>query len=272
MRKHHSFLSLLVLGSTSLLITQQQVPPVRVYVEAIHGHRIVPGVDHPIAVPDDPAAHNQQMELAKTFLQRCPDVVPTTNKEKADYVVTLNWTQKTRFFLGGKIIHKPDQVMLTNRDGDILYSSVARSVGGDVEAVCRIINRGGKAPVAANRKEAAPTPVLNSKEDDPPKADGPKPNPQRESGAWLGAESTDAPNVRHNGVTLSGVDRNGPAYDAGLRSGDVILNVAGTYVYTVEDLAAEIQKHQPGSQIEVRYMRGALTTETYVVLGKKAKL
>jgi putative serine protease PepD len=73
-------------------------------------------------------------------------------------------------------------------------------------------------------------------------------------------------------VTLSDVDDHGPAYNAGLRPGDVILNVAGRYVYTIEDLSAEIQKHQPGSQIEVRYMRGALTTETYVVLGKKAKL
>jgi hypothetical protein len=246
---------------------------VRVYVEAIHGHRIVPGVDHPIAVPDDPAAHNQQMELAKTFLQRCPDVVPTTNKEKADYVVTLNWTQKTRFFLGGKIIHKPDQVMLTNRDGDILYSSVARSVGGDAEAVCRIINRGGKASVATSHKETVQPVVPTSKaEDDPPRADPPKTDLRHESGAWLGAESTDAPNVRHNGVTLSDVDRDGPAYNAGLRAEDVILNVAGTYIYTIEDLAAEIQKHQPGSQIEVRYMRGVLTTETYVVLGKKAKL
>ena len=271
MRKPHSFLLLLVLGSTSLLIAQQQVPPVRVYVEATHGHRIVSGVDHPIAVPDDPAAHNQQMELAKTFLQRCPDVVPTTNREKADYVVTLNWTQKTRFFLGGKIIHKPDQVMLTNRDGDILYSSVARSVGGDVEAVCRIINRGGKAPVAASHKKTV-QPTLTAKEEDDPPTDRPKPDPQHESGAWLGAESTDAPNVRHNGVTLSDVDDHGPAYNAGLREGDVILNVAGRYVYTIEDLSAEIQKHQPGSQIEVRYMRGALTTETYVVLGKKAKL
>jgi hypothetical protein len=41
---------------------------------------------------------------------------------------------------------------------------------------------------------------------------------------------------------------------------------------TIEDLSAEIQKHQPGSRIEVRYMRGTLTTETELVLGKKAKL
>src|SRR6185437_10817958 len=73
MRKPHSFLLLLVLGFTSLLIAQQQVPPVRVYVEAIHGHRIVPGVDHSIAVPDDPAAHNQQMERQNIppALSRC---------------------------------------------------------------------------------------------------------------------------------------------------------------------------------------------------------
>lgn len=261
-------LPLLLLCSTTFVFAQQPAP-VRVYVEAIHGHKIVPGVDHPIAVPDDPAAHNQQMELAKTFLQRCPDVVPTINREKADYIVTLNWTQATRFFFGGKIIHKPDQIMLTNREGDILYSSVARSVGGDVEAVCRIVNRGGKAPVAANEDTSVEHATASKKAfDDPPSKSG----ASQESGAWLGAESTDAPNVRHNGVTLSDVDDNGPAYNAGLRAGDVILNVAGIYVYTIEDLSATIQKHQPGSRITVRYLRGTSTNETYIVLGKKARL
>jgi S1-C subfamily serine protease len=100
----------------------------------------------------------------------------------------------------------------------------------------------------------------------------PVPAPAQDSGAWLGAESTDAPNVRHNGVTLPDVDDHGPAYNAGLRAGDVILNMAGTYVYTVEDLTAEIQKHQPGARISVRYLRGALTNETYVVLGHKSRL
>jgi hypothetical protein len=107
--------------------------------------------------------------------------------------------------------------------------------------------------------------LVNGNDDPPTAAD-------QQSGAWLGAESTDAPNVRHNGITLSDVDDHGPAYNAGLRAGDVILNVAGTYVYTVEDLSAEIQKHRSGSRIEVRYMRGASTNETFVVLGNKARL
>lgn len=92
------------------------------------------------AIPNlDAAGHDQTMELAKTFLQRCPSVRPTVNKEKADFYVTLNWTEKTRFFIGGKVFHKPDQIIVENRDGDILYSGIARSVGGDVEGACRTI-------------------------------------------------------------------------------------------------------------------------------------
>lgn len=111
---------------------------IRVYVEASFGHVYLASVDH--AVPRvDADGHNQTMELAKTFLQRCPEVIPTLNEAKADFKVVLNFAERTRFFMLGKLLHKPDQIIVINKDGDVVYSGVARSLGGDTEAVCRIV-------------------------------------------------------------------------------------------------------------------------------------
>jgi hypothetical protein len=268
-----SLLTSLVLLTFSLASSAQRAP-VRVFIEATHGHKIVPGVDHPIAVPEDPALHNQQMELAKTFLERCPDVQPTVNRDRADYIVLLNWTQATRIFLGGKLIHKPDQIMLTTREGDVLYSNVARSVGGDVDAVCRIINKAGNVSAASNaapKQLAAESRDHGSAGDESPRVDPPRLTEPSHGSSWLGATSSDQPNVRHNGVTISGIEREGPAYVAGLQGGDVILSINGNYIYTVEDLSNEVHKHTPGSRIAVRYLRGSSMNETYVVLGKQAR-
>jgi hypothetical protein len=66
----------------------------RVFLEAGAGYKTVSGVDHAFPRADS-AGHNQFMELAKTFLQRCSEVTPTINKDKADFVVTMNWAPAT---------------------------------------------------------------------------------------------------------------------------------------------------------------------------------
>ena len=110
----------------------------RVFVHGSHGYKYVAGVDHPLPRLDG-YGHDQTMELAKTFLQRCPNVTPNISRDNADFDVQLNWTPRTRLFFLGKIIHKPDQILVANRNGDVLYSGVARSVGGDVEGACRAL-------------------------------------------------------------------------------------------------------------------------------------
>ncbi len=125
---------LFVVLSLTLLAPAQT----RVFLEAGAGYTTVSGVDHSFPRPDS-AGHNQFMELAKTFLQRCPEVVPTVDKDKADFTVTMNWSSRTMIFVGGKLLHKPDQILVTNKEGDIIFSGVARSVGGNTEDACKAI-------------------------------------------------------------------------------------------------------------------------------------
>jgi hypothetical protein len=126
----------LAFGQSPNVSAQTKTP--RVYLEATYGHVYVSGVDH--AVPRlDAYGHNQTMELAKTFLQRCPEALLTTNESRADFKVSLNWADRTRLFMLGKLLHKPDQIIVTNKDGDVIFSGVARSLGGDTQDACRAI-------------------------------------------------------------------------------------------------------------------------------------
>jgi hypothetical protein len=136
--------------SLTILVSAQT----RVFLEAGAGYKTVPGVDHAFPRADS-AGHNQFMELAKTFLQRCSEVTPTINKDKADFVVTMNWAPATRFFIGGKLIHKPDQILVTNKEGDIIFSGVARTVGGNTEDACKAIMHSRPQQALARHAEPA---------------------------------------------------------------------------------------------------------------------
>lgn len=218
---------------------------------------------------------NRMMELTRFFIDKCPSVEVTTDAAKTnpDYAVAVG---NTLTFMWTTV----DQLMVVNRAKHVLFVSKREDPRRTVKQVCAVIKKDWKSAgmVDSASRTPAPSPVTAQANLLPQATNanrpGAAPSTPTAHGkrAWLGAESTDEPNVRHNGVTLSGVDRNGPAYNAGLRAGDVILNIAGTYIYTIEDLGAEILKHEPGSRVSVRYMRGDSTNETYVVLGEKPTL
>ncbi len=83
----------------------------------------------------------------------------------------------------------------------------------------------------------------------------------------LGAFSDEHPKNRGDGIKVTGFAPRSPAAKAGLEVGDYIVAVAGTYVFTIDDLTAELCKHKPGSQVSLRYRRNAALDETTVVLG-----
>ena len=59
----------------------------------------------------------------------------------------------------------------------------------------------------------------------------------------------------------------GPAARAGLKSGDVIVEVNGQVVTTAEELIVAIRKRVPGDHLTLVYMRGGSRHSTVVTLG-----
>jgi hypothetical protein len=161
------------------------------------------------------------MELAKTSLQRCPDVIPTTNRERADFIVNMNWTERTRYFVLGKLIHKPDQITVETQDGDILYSSVARSVGGVVEGACKTIQTAFKNPATS---ATASIPVL-------------------------GVFTTER---RAGGLKIVSVTESGRAAFANLHVGDVISTIDNMKVNSGDELRTASLNAQ--EQMKIGYM------------------
>jgi len=269
-----------------VLLTSFASAQTRVFLEAGAGYTTVSGVDHAFPRADS-AGHNQFMELAKTFLQRCPELTPTVDKEKADFLVTMNWAPKTRFFLGGKLIHKPDQILVTNKEGDIIFSGVSRSVGGNTEDACKAIMRSISQQALANHaehaKEAAlkPIPVdaAGSAHITPPEAGvtstigDPAPPAHLSEGmaaeARIGISFTGNPTAKHDGVEIAGVQPGGPADKIDLKTGDVIISIDGHYLYTFDDLRTELLRHERGARLAIRYRRNRLTYDNYVDLSSQ---
>jgi putative serine protease PepD len=73
--------------------------------------------------------------------------------------------------------------------------------------------------------------------------------------AYLGVSTSRAP----QGVVVREVVRGGPAARAGLRSGDVIVAVAGRRVRDPDGLAAAIADRRPGARVTVEFVRDGET-------------
>jgi putative serine protease PepD len=78
-----------------------------------------------------------------------------------------------------------------------------------------------------------------------------------------------APAETGAGVTLSAVDKTGPAAAAGLREGDMITKINGVPVDAAEQLIVAIRTHRPYEVVVLDYQRGKLHGQARVVLGSK---
>jgi putative serine protease PepD len=68
------------------------------------------------------------------------------------------------------------------------------------------------------------------------------------------------------GVRLAEVVRDGPADQAGLREGDVVVRFDGLPLTEPADLIALVRKHPPGAVVNVEYRRGSASTAVSVTL------
>jgi putative serine protease PepD len=72
------------------------------------------------------------------------------------------------------------------------------------------------------------------------------------------------------GALVREVTSGGPAQDAGVRAGDVIVRVGGDRVQAPDDVAGAIQDLRPGEQVEVEVRRGGGSETVEVELGNRA--
>jgi putative serine protease PepD len=95
---------------------------------------------------------------------------------------------------------------------------------------------------------------------------------------YLGVSTTTVPGsvassrglAPDEGVYVDNVSGGGPADRAGIRSGDVLVNVAGRRVAAPADVASAIQGRQPGDQIRVEVVRSDGTrADVPVTLGRR---
>lgn len=83
--------------------------------------------------------------------------------------------------------------------------------------------------------------------------------------ARLGVRVTSGPG---GGALVVGVASGSPAADAGLRTGDLIVEIDGQTVATSDDVVAAIQSHEPGDRVEVVWDSvGGSTERATVTLG-----
>ena len=77
----------------------------------------------------------QNVEVMKAFIQRCPEVIVTSNRDKADYIVRLDHDvpgPTTPFVRGNK-------VAIFSKSEDLIYGNSTRLLGNAVKGACAAI-------------------------------------------------------------------------------------------------------------------------------------
>jgi putative serine protease PepD len=87
------------------------------------------------------------------------------------------------------------------------------------------------------------------------------------SHAYLGVSTATAGDTTTAGALAAEVASDGPAADAGLRSGDIVTAMGSTRIRDGNDLVAAIAAHEPGDEVTLTVHRGSDTLELAVTLG-----
>jgi len=83
---------------------------------------------------------------------------------------------------------------------------------------------------------------------------------------YIGVVTRGNPRTRSNGIEIAGVEPNGPADEAGIRPRDIIISVDGKFPVTIDELRDLVHGLHPGTRADVSYKRGALISETYIIV------
>lgn len=122
-------------------------------------------------------------------------------------------------------------------------------------------------PNAAILKGNSPTIAVTSVIRNPePVANSPASQPEED---LIGVRFTGNPTVRHDGVEISGVQPNGPADNIDIKAGDVLLAIDARYLFTIDEVRADLLRYKPGARLLIRYRRNQFISENYLVVGGK---
>jgi len=109
--------------------------------------------------------------------------------------------------------------------------------------------------------------AVSAQEDDPaPAEDAESASPA--VGACGPCEFRGITIVDEPGVLITGIHQDGPAHQAGLRRGDVILVVDGDEVNTADELRTVIARLEPGYQVALSVLRAEEPQDFLVTLGE----
>jgi S1-C subfamily serine protease len=75
---------------------------------------------------------------------------------------------------------------------------------------------------------------------------------------------------RHVGLVILSIDEGGPAHEAGLLIGDILVAVNGTPVESVDDLVDQLPGELIGSQIPLVVVRGSVKQEISITVGERS--
>ena len=80
---------------------------------------------------------------------------------------------------------------------------------------------------------------------------------------WSGIVADDFSNeqaaeygLARGGVVITNLYANGPAANAGLRAGDILLAIDGHDLHSAQDAMAQLASHKPGGSVQLRVQRG----------------
>jgi putative serine protease PepD len=83
--------------------------------------------------------------------------------------------------------------------------------------------------------------------------------------------------TRYNGVgalissEANGITPNGPAEKAGLKAGDLIIEINGKEIQSSDELIVAIRSQNVGDQVKIKFKRNAITREVTVTLAASKK-
>lgn len=81
-------------------------------------------------------AHDESIELTKDIREACPDVLVTLKKDTADFLVVINRESKRK----RGALSKNSQVLVANKDGDVIWAKNVRKVSSAGKDVCDVVH------------------------------------------------------------------------------------------------------------------------------------